>query len=114
MRKCIICNRSHNWVDEYAKFAPEVSFLTTHLFRRSSLISFKIPVCMYNGTPAERAELRRTVMLLPGSKPKTTVSPKPAKKTTKIRKSTEAPTKRSPKPRNKSKQGSKLYPKHPK
>ena len=63
---------------------------------------------MYHGTPAERAELRRTVMLLPGSKPKATVSPKAAKKIKRIRKSTVAPTKRSPKPRNKGKQGSKL------
>ena len=36
-----------------------------------------------------------------------TVNPKAAKKTKKIRKSTEAPTKRSPKPRNKGKQASK-------
>ncbi|KAF8827928.1 hypothetical protein HHX47_DHR4000605 [Lentinula edodes] len=34
----------HNWIDEYAKFAPE------------------IPVCMYHGTPAERATLRREVL----------------------------------------------------
>ncbi|TDL18206.1 hypothetical protein BD410DRAFT_793521 [Rickenella mellea] len=42
----IVCPLSvlHNWVDEFAKFAPS------------------IPVCMYHGTPAERAELRRTVM----------------------------------------------------
>ena len=52
---------------------------------------------MYHGTPAERAELRRTVMLPPGSKPKTTASPKPAKKITRITKSTKTPTKRSPK-----------------
>ncbi|KDR71576.1 hypothetical protein GALMADRAFT_159402 [Galerina marginata CBS 339.88] len=48
----IVCPLSvlHNWVDEYKKFAPD------------------IPVCMYHGTPAERAELRRTVMARPGSK----------------------------------------------
>ena len=68
---------------------------------------FKISVCMYHGTPAERAELRRTVMSPHGSRPHMTVSPKAAKKTKKIRKSTEAPTKRSPKPRNKGKQASK-------
>ena len=56
---------------------------------------------MYHGTPTERAELRRTVMLPPGSKPKA------AKKMTRIMKPTESPTKRSPKPRNKGKQGSK-------
>ncbi|KAJ3808154.1 SNF2 family DNA-dependent ATPase [Lentinula lateritia] len=42
----IVCPLSvlHNWMDEYAKFAPE------------------IPVCMYHGTPAERATLRREVL----------------------------------------------------
>ncbi|KAJ3896923.1 SNF2 family DNA-dependent ATPase [Lentinula edodes] len=42
----IVCPLSvlHNWIDEYAKFAPE------------------IPVCMYHGTPAERATLRREVL----------------------------------------------------
>ncbi|KAF9467553.1 SNF2 family N-terminal domain-containing protein [Collybia nuda] len=42
----IVCPLSvlHNWMDEFKKFAPS------------------IPVCMYHGTPAERAELRRTVM----------------------------------------------------
>ncbi|KAF8968479.1 SNF2 family N-terminal domain-containing protein [Flammula alnicola] len=39
-----------NWADEYKKFAPD------------------IPVCVYHGTPAERAELRRTVMALPGTR----------------------------------------------
>ena len=29
----------------------------------------QIPVCMYHGTPEERAELRRTVMALPHEKP---------------------------------------------
>ena len=62
---------------------------------------------MYHGTPAERAELRRTVMLPPDSKPETTASPKAGKKITRIKKATEAPTKRSPKPRNKGKRGSK-------
>ncbi|KIY73107.1 hypothetical protein CYLTODRAFT_440164 [Cylindrobasidium torrendii FP15055 ss-10] len=40
----VVCPLSvlHNWVEEYAKFAPT------------------IPVCMYHGTPDERAELRRT------------------------------------------------------
>ena len=55
---------------------------------------------MYHGTPAERAELRRTVMLRPDPKPKTTVSPKASKKITRVTKSTKAPTRRSPKPRN--------------
>ena len=62
---------------------------------------------MYHGTPAERAELRRTVMLPPDSKPMTTVSPKADKKITRSRKSTETPTKRSQKPRNKGKRVSK-------
>ena len=62
---------------------------------------------MYHGTPVERAELRRTVMLPPDSKPKTTVIPKMGKKVTRITKSTKAPTKRSQKPRNKGKQDGK-------
>ncbi|KIM43935.1 hypothetical protein M413DRAFT_443000 [Hebeloma cylindrosporum] len=47
----VVCPLSvlHNWVDEYKKFAPD------------------IPVCMYHGTPADRAELRRTVMAPPGT-----------------------------------------------
>ncbi|KIK69911.1 hypothetical protein GYMLUDRAFT_34310 [Collybiopsis luxurians FD-317 M1] len=42
----IVCPLSvlQNWIDEYAKFAPD------------------IPVCMYHGTPAERATLRRDVL----------------------------------------------------
>ncbi|KAF9448749.1 SNF2-family ATP dependent chromatin remodeling factor snf21 [Macrolepiota fuliginosa MF-IS2] len=45
----IVCPLSvlHNWHDEYQKFAPS------------------IPVCIYHGTPTERAELRRTVMATP-------------------------------------------------
>ncbi|KAG6809199.1 hypothetical protein H0H92_001186 [Tricholoma furcatifolium] len=43
----VVCPLSvmHNWMDEYQKFAPS------------------IPVCMYHGTPTERAALRRTVMV---------------------------------------------------
>ncbi|KAJ3500140.1 hypothetical protein NLJ89_g9922 [Agrocybe chaxingu] len=50
----VVCPLSvlHNWYDEYKKFAPE------------------IPVVIYHGTPEERAELRRTVMALPGRRPK--------------------------------------------
>ncbi|KZP23997.1 hypothetical protein FIBSPDRAFT_857772 [Athelia psychrophila] len=50
----VVCPLSvlHNWVEEYAKFAPS------------------IPVVMYHGTPEERAELRRTVMRLQDSKDK--------------------------------------------
>jgi len=45
----VVCPLSvlHNWIDEFKRFAP------------------KIPVCMYHGTPEERAELRRTVMASP-------------------------------------------------
>ncbi|KAG1719217.1 SNF2 family N-terminal domain-containing protein [Suillus lakei] len=45
----IVCPLSvlHNWIEEFQKFAPT------------------IPVCMYHGTPAERADLRRTVMRAP-------------------------------------------------
>lgn len=45
----IVCPLSvlHNWIEEFQKFAPT------------------IPVCMYHGTPAERADLRRTIMRAP-------------------------------------------------
>ncbi|KAH7926002.1 hypothetical protein BV22DRAFT_1063947 [Leucogyrophana mollusca] len=45
----VVCPLSvlHNWKEEFQKFAP------------------KIPVCVYHGTPAERAELRRTTMREP-------------------------------------------------
>ncbi|KAF8992608.1 SNF2 family N-terminal domain-containing protein [Cyathus striatus] len=62
----VVCPLSvlHNWGDEYQKFAP------------------KIPVCLYHGTPDERAEMRRTVMALPApkSKPKPKPAPKPKAK----------------------------------
>ncbi|KAF8625454.1 hypothetical protein AX17_006855 [Amanita inopinata Kibby_2008] len=73
----IVCPLSvlHNWIDEYQKFAP------------------KIPVCMYHGTPAERAELRSTVMAWPKpaggrtakakSKSKAKAKPKPKASTAK-------------------------------
>lgn len=45
----IVCPLSvlHNWMDEFKKFAPDIN------------------VCMYHGTPQERAQLRRTAMALP-------------------------------------------------
>ncbi|KAL4244660.1 hypothetical protein ABKN59_010304 [Abortiporus biennis] len=45
----VVCPLSvlYNWVEEFHKFAPQ------------------IPVCMYHGTPEERAELRRAQMVLP-------------------------------------------------
>ncbi|KAF9222210.1 hypothetical protein BS17DRAFT_784014 [Gyrodon lividus] len=45
----VVCPLSviHNWIDEFHRFAPT------------------IPVCMYHGTPTERAELRHTVMRQP-------------------------------------------------
>ncbi|TFK32975.1 SNF2 family N-terminal domain-containing protein [Crucibulum laeve] len=60
----IVCPLSvlHNWADEYKKFAPT------------------IPICIYHGTPAERAEMRKTVMALPGSKAAAAAVPQPAKK----------------------------------
>ncbi|KAF8226545.1 hypothetical protein L208DRAFT_1406866 [Tricholoma matsutake] len=62
----IVCPLSvlHNWVDEFSKFAPT------------------IPVCMYHGSPAERAELRRTVMAPPSKG-----DPKPERPPTVKRKS---------------------------
>ncbi|KAJ7719352.1 SNF2 family DNA-dependent ATPase [Mycena maculata] len=49
----VVCPLSvlHNWADEYKKFAPG------------------IPVIIYHGTPAERAELRRTRMSIPDGWP---------------------------------------------
>ncbi|KAJ7723043.1 SNF2 family DNA-dependent ATPase [Mycena metata] len=50
----VVCPLSvlHNWVEEFKRFAP------------------KIPVVLYHGTPAERAEMRRTVMRMPeGARP---------------------------------------------
>ncbi|KAH9943620.1 SNF2 family N-terminal domain-containing protein [Amylocystis lapponica] len=43
----VVCPLSvlNNWVEEFTRFAPD------------------IPVCMYHGTPEERAELRRTNMV---------------------------------------------------
>jgi ATP-dependent DNA helicase len=54
---------------------------------------------MYHGTPAERAELRRTVILRPGLKPKTT-----GRKTTRTAKPTKAQAKKPQKRRTKGKQ----------
>ncbi|KAI0263616.1 SNF2 family N-terminal domain-containing protein [Gloeopeniophorella convolvens] len=50
----VVCPLSvlHNWMDEFARFAPDIA------------------VCMYHGSPAERAELRRTVMRHPDDAPK--------------------------------------------
>ncbi|KAJ7019581.1 SNF2 family DNA-dependent ATPase [Mycena alexandri] len=55
----VVCPLSvlHNWVEEFARFAPE------------------IPVVLYHGTPAERAEMRRTVMRMPEGWPR---APAPA------------------------------------
>ncbi|KAF9033292.1 hypothetical protein BDZ89DRAFT_1100936 [Hymenopellis radicata] len=67
----IVCPLSvlHNWVEEYAKFAPD------------------IPVCMYHGTPEERANLRNTVLSsIPRSKQansKDSSTPTPAKASSK-------------------------------
>ncbi|KIJ62436.1 hypothetical protein HYDPIDRAFT_114552 [Hydnomerulius pinastri MD-312] len=55
----VVCPLSviHNWVEEFQRFAPT------------------IPVCMYHGTPAERAELRRTVMREPDDVSETAARP---------------------------------------
>lgn len=76
----IVCPLSvlHNWIDEYRKFAP------------------KIPVCMYHGTPEERAKLRSSDMALPGT------SEYGPNKTTKSR-SKQAKTKSSKAKKSKSK-----------
>ncbi|GJE96048.1 SNF2 family DNA-dependent ATPase-like protein [Phanerochaete sordida] len=45
----VVCPLSvlSNWADEFKKFTPD------------------IPICVYRGTPAERAELRKKVMVIP-------------------------------------------------
>ncbi|KAL4065609.1 SNF2 family N-terminal domain-containing protein [Scleroderma yunnanense] len=52
----IVCPLSviHNWIEEFHRFAPA------------------IPVCMYHGSPTDRAELRRTVMREPDDGSETT------------------------------------------
>ncbi|KIM88017.1 hypothetical protein PILCRDRAFT_268568 [Piloderma croceum F 1598] len=80
----VVCPLSvlHNWIEEYEKFAP------------------KIPVCMYHGTPAERAELRRTVMGLDESQGKgdenSSSSKKANPKTKKSPRKKSGPVKKTP------------------
>ncbi|KAI0044579.1 hypothetical protein FA95DRAFT_1496832 [Auriscalpium vulgare] len=71
----IVCPLSvlHNWVDEFQRFAPD------------------IPVCMYHGTPAERAELRATVMRKEETKEKTTKQ-QPERRSNRMRKRHRADT----------------------
>ncbi|KAK6980918.1 SNF2 family N-terminal domain-containing protein [Favolaschia claudopus] len=54
----VVCPLSvmHNWVEEFGRFAPG------------------IPTLMYHGTPAERAEMRRTVLALPEGWPRASSS----------------------------------------
>ncbi|KAF8182435.1 SNF2 family N-terminal domain-containing protein [Mycena galopus ATCC 62051] len=66
----VVCPLSvlHNWVSEFARFAPA------------------IPVLMYHGTPAERAEMRRTHLALPeGWTPTSASAPAAAPATTKAK-----------------------------
>ncbi|KAG6331467.1 hypothetical protein ID866_7620 [Astraeus odoratus] len=55
----IVCPLSviHNWIEEFRRFAPS------------------IPVSMYHGSPAERAELRHTVMRQPDDGSEATARP---------------------------------------
>lgn len=91
----IVCPLSvlHNWLDEYTKFAPTV--ITTLLVPFQHSQCPQIPICMYHGTPAERAELRRTVM----------ASPKDRKssKSSKARGRTQGKAKSKPKTKSRSK-----------
>ncbi|KAJ7899243.1 SNF2 family N-terminal domain-containing protein, partial [Mycena olivaceomarginata] len=63
----VVCPLSvmHNWVAEFARWAP------------------RIPVLMYHGTPAERAEMRRTTLALPEDWPPKDIAPAPAPAPTK-------------------------------
>lgn len=66
----VVCPLSvvHNWVEEFHKFAPKVSLPEVFGVMCISNPSLQIPVCMYHGTPEERAELRRSIMPLHGTK----------------------------------------------
>ncbi|KAG0696609.1 SNF2 family N-terminal domain-containing protein [Suillus ampliporus] len=83
----IVCPLSvlHNWIEEFQKFAPT------------------IPVCMYHGTPAERADLRRTVMRAPdASEPadeEVMIKRQPSQKG----KGKKAPARKAPAPKRKAK-----------
>lgn len=61
----VVCPLSvlHNWVEEYAKFAPSVrpSFFFRYTPTHKAI---QIPVVMYHGDRNKRAELRRTGMRL--------------------------------------------------
>ncbi|KAJ8597185.1 hypothetical protein M405DRAFT_724780 [Rhizopogon salebrosus TDB-379] len=83
----IVCPLSvlHNWIEEFQKFAPS------------------IPVCMYHGTPAERADLRRTVMRPPDVLEATSTPEGKAVMKKRKAKSKKAPTRKAPAPKRKSK-----------
>ncbi|KAF8515181.1 SNF2 family N-terminal domain-containing protein [Gautieria morchelliformis] len=90
----VVCPLSvlHNWADEFEKFAPS------------------IPVCMYHGTPAERAELRRTTMKWPAPEDislATRAKPKVLAYTQKPQKTKKASTKSLENPRKKTSRRSK-------
>ncbi|KAJ7906777.1 SNF2 family DNA-dependent ATPase, partial [Mycena leptocephala] len=74
----VVCPLSvlHNWVEEFRRFAPG------------------IPVLMYHGTPAERAEMRRTALPLPeGWPPSASASAKNASGSISTAKNTSASAK---------------------
>ncbi|KAG2118620.1 SNF2 family N-terminal domain-containing protein [Suillus clintonianus] len=77
----IVCPLSvlHNWIEEFHKFAPT------------------IPVCMYHGTPAERADLRRTIMRAPDASEEVTIKTQHKRKG----KGTKAPARKAPTPKRK-------------
>ena len=53
-----------NWAREFAKFAPDVCIPSRNNVHATDN-RLQIPVCVYHGSPEERAELRKTVMVLP-------------------------------------------------
>ncbi|KAG1769134.1 SNF2 family N-terminal domain-containing protein [Suillus placidus] len=81
----IVCPLSvlHNWIEEFQKFAPT------------------IPVCMYHGTPAERADLRRTVMRAPDASE--AADEEVMIKTQRNRKGKKAPARKAPAQKRKTK-----------
>lgn len=62
----VVCPLSvlDNWAREFAKFAPEVCIPSCNS-EQAIEDEHQIPICVYHGSPEERAELRKTVMVLP-------------------------------------------------
>lgn len=73
----IVCPLSvlHNWIEEFHRFAPAVCHSFSSFLHFIHDIIQQIPVCMYHGSPTERAELRRTAMRQPDDGSETAARP---------------------------------------